>query len=158
GGDGAGAQARRTGFLEAVRAAGLASEAVVVRGDYTEAGGAEGVERLLAAGRPPTGVFVANDLAAVGALHALEGRGFAVPDDISVVGYDNTALAGLGHIDLTTIDQPRRLLGATAVRLLLERVERGRRRARHVVLPPSLVVRGTTARPAGRRRSVSRRA
>jgi DNA-binding LacI/PurR family transcriptional regulator len=148
GGEGAGAQARRDGFLDAVREAGLASEAVVVRGDYTEAGGADGVERLLAGGRPPTAVFVSNDLAAVGALHALERRGLAVPDDISVVGYDNTALAGLGHIDLTTIDQPRRQLGATAVGLLLDRLENGRRRARHVVLPPTVVVRGSTAPPA----------
>jgi DNA-binding LacI/PurR family transcriptional regulator len=147
GGDGAGAQARRRGFLDAVAGAGIAAEAVVARGDYTEAGGAEGIDRLLALGRPPTAVFVSNDLAAVGALHALERRGFAVPDDVSVVGYDNTALADLGHIDLTTIDQPRRELGATAVRLLIERLRDGRRRARHVVLPPRLVVRGTTAAP-----------
>ena len=153
GGDGAGAQARRRGFLEAVRKAGIADDAVVVRGDYTEAGGADGVDRLLALGRPPTGVFVANDLAAVGAMHALERNGFAVPDDVSVVGYDNTALADLGHIDLTTIDQPRRHLGATAVRLLIERLDDGRRTARHVVLPPRLVVRGTTAAPRRTRRS-----
>jgi DNA-binding LacI/PurR family transcriptional regulator len=145
GGDGAGAQARRRGFLEAMGDMGLASSAVVARGDYTEAGGASGIDLLLARGRPPTAVFVANDLAAVGALHALERKGLRVPEDVSVVGYDNTALAALGHINLTTIDQPRRKLGATAVRLLLERLEKGRRRARHVVLPPSLVVRGTTA-------------
>jgi DNA-binding LacI/PurR family transcriptional regulator len=147
GGDGAGAQARRRGFLEAMRDRGLASSAVVARGDYTEAGGASSIDLLLARGRPPTAVFVANDLAAVGALHALERQGLRVPEDVSVVGYDNTALASLGHINLTTIDQPRRKLGATAVRLLLERLEKGRQRARHVVLPPSLVVRGTTAPP-----------
>jgi DNA-binding LacI/PurR family transcriptional regulator len=147
GGEGAGAQARRRGFLEAVRDAGLPDEPVVVRGDYTEAGGAEGVDRLLALGRPPTAVFVSNDLAAVGALHALERRGLRVPEDVSVVGYDNTGLADLGHIDLTTIDQPKRRLGATAVQLLLDRLATGRPRARHVVLAPSLVVRGTTAPP-----------
>jgi DNA-binding LacI/PurR family transcriptional regulator len=145
GGDGAGAQARRSGFLEAMSSKGLATSAIVVRGDYTETGGASGIDRLLARGRPPTAVFVANDLAAVGALHALERQGLQVPEQVSVVGYDNTALAALGHINLTTIDQPRRELGATAVRLLLERLENGRQRARHVVLPPSLVIRGTTA-------------
>jgi DNA-binding LacI/PurR family transcriptional regulator len=145
GGRGAGATARRQGFLDAMRDHGLAAKGRVVRGDYTEEGGATGVDGLLASGRRPTAVFVANDLAAIGALHALERHGLAVPGDVSVVGYDNTSLAALGHIDLTTINQPRREIGATAVRLLLERLEGRRTRARHVVIPPDLVVRGTTA-------------
>jgi len=157
GGDGAGAETRRRGFLDAMVEHGLGDTAVVVRGDYTEAGGASGVDGLLAAGRPPTAVFVSNDLAAVGAMHALERQGLRVPEDVSVVGYDNTALAALGHIDLTTIDQPRRELGATAVRLLLERLESSRRRARHVVLQPTLVIRGTTA-PLARRQPGGTRA
>jgi DNA-binding LacI/PurR family transcriptional regulator len=135
-----------------MRAHGLADHAVVAKGAYTEEGGASGVDALLARGRGPTAVFVANDLAAVGALNALERHGLGVPDDVSVVGYDNTSLAGLGHINLTTIDQPRRHIGATAVRLLLERMDDGRERARHVVIRPSLVVRGTTAPPGRQRR------
>jgi DNA-binding LacI/PurR family transcriptional regulator len=145
GGRGAGATARRQGFLDAMRDHGLAAKGRVVRGDYTEEGGAAGVDGLLASGRRPTAVFVANDLAAIGALHALERHGLAVPGDVSVVGYDNTSLAALGHIDLTTVNQPRREIGATAVRLLLERLEGRRTRARHVVIAPDLVVRGTTA-------------
>ena len=70
-----------------------------------------------------------------------------MPDDLSLVGYDNIALAGLGHIDLTTIDQPRRDMGVTAVQLLLERRDEDRRTARHLVVPPSLVVRGSTGPP-----------
>jgi len=147
GGPGAGASARRTGYLDAMRHHGLGAEAVVAHGDFTEEGGADGIDRLLATGRRPTAVFVSNDLAAVGALHALEQHGLRVPQDISVVGYDNTSLAALGHISLSTIDQPRRQIGAIAVRLLLERLEEGRRRARHVIVPPSLVVRRTTAPP-----------
>ena len=107
---------------------------------------------MLRARSRPTAVFVANDLAAVGALQALGERGLRVPEDVAVVGYDNVALAGMRHIDLTTIDQPRREMGATAVRLLLERRDDGRRRARHMIIRPSLVVRGTTAarRASGR--------
>jgi DNA-binding LacI/PurR family transcriptional regulator len=150
GGAGSGAFARREGFLEAMRRHGLAQFARVNPGAYTEQGGAVGVARLIDAGAVPTAIFVANDLAAVGALHALEERGLAVPDDVSLVGYDNTSLAAMGHIGLTTIHQPRREMGATAVRLLLERLDQGRHLARHLVVTPSLVVRGTTA-PPGRR-------
>jgi DNA-binding LacI/PurR family transcriptional regulator len=147
GGQGAGASSRRLGYLNAMRDHGLADAVAVAPGAFTEEGGASGIDRLLATGRVPTAVFVANDLAALGALHALEQHGLRVPQDVSVIGYDNTSLAALNHIDLTTIDQPRRDIGAAAVRLLLERLEGDRGRARHVVVSPTLVVRGTTATP-----------
>jgi DNA-binding LacI/PurR family transcriptional regulator len=147
GGSGAGSPQRRSGFLRAMARHGLARSATVVRGAFTEDGGRGGVRTLLRAGRRPTAIFVGNDLAAVGALDALDERGLRVPHDVSLVGYDNIALAGLGHIDLTTIDQPRREMGVTAVGLLLERRDGGRRAARHLVVPPSLVVRGSTAPP-----------
>jgi DNA-binding LacI/PurR family transcriptional regulator len=153
GGTGAGSPQRRSGFLRAMARHGLAASATVVRGAFTEDGGRDGVRTILSAGRRPTAVFVGNDLAAVGALDALDEHGLRVPHDVSLVGYDNIALAGLGHIDLTTIDQPRREMGVTAVELLLERRDGGRRDARHLVVPPSLVVRGSTAPspPAARR-------
>jgi DNA-binding LacI/PurR family transcriptional regulator len=154
GGTGAGAAARRSSYMAAMRSHGLGAEIRVLPGAFTEEGGASGVDRLLARGETPTAVFAANDLAAVGALHALEERGLRVPDDVSVVGYDNSSLAALGHINLTTIDQPRRELGAIAVRLLIERLDQGRSQARHLVVPPRLVVRRTTGPPA----RISRRA
>jgi DNA-binding LacI/PurR family transcriptional regulator len=150
GGAGAGAPQRRSGFLRAMAGHGLERTATVVRGAFTEAGGREGVRALLRKRLRPTGIFVANDLAAVGALDALDEHGLRVPEDISLVGYDNIALAALGHIDLTTIDQPRREMGETAVGLLLERRDGDRRRARHLVVPPSLVVRGSTGPPPAR--------
>lgn len=149
GGVGAGAASRRSGFLGAMRRHGLERSARVVPGDFTEAGGAAGVKAVLVAGDIPTAVFVSNDLAAIGALHAFEDAGLAVPEDISLVGYDNTALAALGHIGLTTIDQPRHEMGRTGVELLLERVEAGRTAPRHLVIAPRLVVRRTTAPPRG---------
>jgi DNA-binding LacI/PurR family transcriptional regulator len=130
---------------------GLRSSARVVPGAFTEEGGRDGVTSLLRERGGATAVFVGNDLAAVGALDALDHHGLRVPDDVSLVGYDNIALAGLGHIDLTTIDQPRRVMGVTAVRLLLERRDENRRSARHLVVPPSLVIRGSTGPPPSSR-------
>jgi DNA-binding LacI/PurR family transcriptional regulator len=147
GGAGSGAPERREGYQRAMREHGLGEFAQIVAGTYTEDGGRRGVATLLADGPFPTALFVANDLAAVGALGALADRGFRVPEDVSLVGYDNTSLAAVHHIDLTTVDQPRPEMGRLAVTMLLDRLHRRRARTRHVLVPPKLVVRGSTAPP-----------
>jgi DNA-binding LacI/PurR family transcriptional regulator len=148
GGEGsAGAGPRRRGYLTAMARHGLPAR--VVSSEYTDAAGARAVRGLLAGGELPTALVSCNDLNAVGAISALEDAGLRVPRDVSVVGYDNTSLAALRHIALTTIDQPRNEIGRLAAESLLQRVRGERARPARHLLHPSLVVRSTTAPPPG---------
>jgi DNA-binding LacI/PurR family transcriptional regulator len=89
-------------------------------------------------------VIAANDLVALGLIDRLEQDGVRIPEDVSVIGYDNTFVAGLSHIQLTTINQPRRDMGREAFQLVLERAA-GRTARASRVHAPTLVVRATTA-------------
>ena len=138
---------RRVGYLAAMQRLGLGDSTHVAIGDVTEDGGYRAARHLLASTPRPSAIFACNDLAALGALNALDEAGLGVPRDVSLVGYDNTRLAALRHISLTTIDQPRLEIGEQALLLLLRRIERAGGRAKRQLLQPTLVVRATTAPP-----------
>jgi DNA-binding LacI/PurR family transcriptional regulator len=144
GGAGAGSAPRRVGYLAAMRDLGLSAEASVHSGDFTEQAGAAAVNHMLRGGQLPTAIFAANDLSAIGAIDELDRRGLEVPGEVSVIGYDNTALAALAHIGLSTIDQPRLSMGATAAAMLFGVLNDGAR-LHDVSMTPHLVVRSTTA-------------
>jgi DNA-binding LacI/PurR family transcriptional regulator len=146
GGIGSQSAPRRRGYLDGMRAAGLSPD--VIPSEYTDTGGEKAVARLLERGGPlPTAVVAANDVNAIGALSALAEAGLRVPEDVSLIGYDNTSLAAFRHIGLTTIDQPRAEMGRLAAEALLQRVRGERDSPSRQLLHPSLVVRSTTAPP-----------
>jgi DNA-binding LacI/PurR family transcriptional regulator len=145
GGTGAGAAERRAGYEAAMRRHRL--DPHVETGAFTEASGATAAHLALASRRMCTAIFAGNDLSALGALDVIDDAGLAVPGDLSLVGYDNTYVAALRHIDLTSIDQGRERQGELAVEALIERIEHGRDIATDQVIEPTLVIRGTTAPP-----------
>ena len=144
GGTAAGGPQRRTAFLREVRQQRLSRTATVVDGDFTEEAGAEAAELLLAQPSLPTAVFAANDMVASGLLAGFDQAGVEVPRDVSIVGYDDSHIARLPRILLTTVHQPRSAMGAMALELLLDRLDHRRDPIVHLV-EPSLVVRSTTA-------------
>jgi DNA-binding LacI/PurR family transcriptional regulator len=147
GGRAPGAADRRRGYHDAMRRHGLDTEIRVVAGGLTEEDGAGAARALIDAGPPPTAVTVFNDRCAMGVLDVLHRAGLAVPDDISVVGYDDSRLARLSHISLTTIAQDTEQITVLAVARAVDRLERTPVTQRELVIPPRLVVRATTAAP-----------
>jgi LacI family transcriptional regulator len=134
-------------YKRVMREHGLADEIAVAATSYSEDGGYRGALELLALSPRPTAIFAGADLAAFGALGAIHEAGLSVPSDISVAGYDNTRVAALANISLTSVDQDGAIMGRTVARLLLERLE-GRTAAVRFAVTPTLVPRRSTG-PAG---------
>jgi LacI family transcriptional regulator len=109
--------------------------------------GSEVTRKLLAANRPFTALFAFNDISAIGAIHALRAAGRRVPEDVSVVGFDDSPSAAFQNPGLTTVRQPLREMGVLAAETLLRRVnaEPGTPYAKVITVEPQLVVRASTA-------------
>lgn len=149
GGSGSIAALRRRGYGRAMRRLELRDHSLVIPGGRTESSGAGAAHTLLAAEPVPTAVLTFNDRCAMGLIDTLVRAGVDIPGGISVVGYDDSPVARLAHIDLTTVSQNTEELTEHAMRILIERLEDGRTEDREVVVPPRLVIRGT-ARPPQR--------
>jgi DNA-binding LacI/PurR family transcriptional regulator len=136
---------RRQGYRQAMRRlVGRDSIRIIAGGNTEEAGAAAG--RSLT-DETPTAVVAFNDRCALGLLDCLRRHGFSVPGSVSVAGYDDSPIARLGTVDLTSVSQAPQAMAAAAVTAAVERLEDSRSEHVDVVLEPHLVVRGTTAPP-----------
>jgi len=139
---------RLIGFRGALAAAGILLEPeLVAHGDWLIPLGTQAAEQLLALPDPPTAIFAFNDNMAIGALHAARKRGLSVPDDLSVVGFDDTDQALIVTPTLTTVRQPLAEMGRMGVSLLGRILDGQRVDALRLELSTTLVVRESTARP-----------
>ncbi len=136
---------RLAGYAEGMAAGGLdpASLGIEERFGSTRAAGADAAARLLAATPRPTALLAMSDMLAIGAIEQARAQGLRVPEDLSVVGFDDIPLARELSPPLTTVRQPLVEKGRIAAELLFGR----RVAAGPIVLPTELVVRGTTAPP-----------
>lgn len=142
---------RIEGFATALAAAGaLPAAAPVVEGDFSSRSGYEAAIELLGGPAPPTAILAANDHMAFGVLQAAAERGVAVPEDLSVIGFDDAELARMATPALTTVRQPLAELGRTSVSLLMRMIDGQRVESLRVELATQLLVRESTGpAPAG---------
>jgi DNA-binding LacI/PurR family transcriptional regulator len=148
GGRAPGAAERRRGYRAALHRHGLDTGALMIPGGLTEDDGAAAARTLLGTAQAPTAVTVFNDRCATGVLDVLRQSGREVPGDVSVVGFDDSRLARLSHIDLTTIAQDAAAMTELAVARAVARLDGTAASEREQVVAPRLVVRGTTAPPS----------
>jgi LacI family transcriptional regulator len=142
------AAARQAGFLEAVSEAGVESR--VVESGFMVDAAQERIEQALAAGPPPDGIFAVNDSIAIAAMEVIVRRGLRVPEDVAVVGFDDTHLSASRFIQLTTVAHNVQEMGALAAGMVISKIEgQIENWPQRLVLPPSLVVRGSTVSDGG---------
>jgi DNA-binding LacI/PurR family transcriptional regulator len=144
GGTAVASSARRAGYLGAMQVHGLGAHTRTLGGQPTEESGVAVARQLLATSTMPTAIITHNDMIAFGLLLTLREAGVAIPGAVSVVGYDDTRLAGLSMIRLTSVSQDSRRLARTAIERAIARAEDPNLPAKAYVAAPHLVLRDTS--------------
>lgn len=140
---------RLRGYRQALKAHGIRYDPqLVTKGNGRMEGGQRGVEQLLSLSEPPTAVFCYNDMTAIGALRALREAKLQVPQDMSVIGFDDIALAAYVEPPLTTIAQAKHEMGQLAMRMLLQLLSEEKQDVHNIVLQGKLIVRASCC-PSG---------
>lgn len=144
---------RLKGYKLALRAAKIAADdTLIAQGDFTMSSGRSAVAELFTVSEPPTAVFCFNDEMALGAIRWLKSTGRSVPNDVSVVGFDDIEFASFCDPPLTTIEQPTREIGNKAMSVLFEMLSGGKPEVALHALPTKLIVRDSAAPPPKRSR------
>lgn len=142
------ARDRLAGYRAALETHGLPFCPELVReGDFFQPRGYEAATELLTLAEPPTAIFASNDVSAFGVMEAVRDQGKRIPDDISIVGFDDIPQAAQVNPPLTTVRQPLEQMGRQAARMLLEIMEDPERPVGRLELATELVVRGSTQAP-----------
>jgi len=137
---------RFKGYRKALQENGIEfDQRLVIEGNQTTQSGREATKQFLSLDDPPTAIFAINDLMAIGALKEIHERGLKVPEDISVVGFDNIPLASLVNPALTTIAQPIYEMGRESMSLLVKNIEKKDLTKSKIILDTKLIVRESTA-------------
>ena len=137
---------RVVGYLRALKEAGQKFRLdYLVRSDFTSEGGFLAFQQLLALKKRPTAIFASNDLMAIGGICAASEARILIPDELSVIGYDDIALASYSTPRLTTMAQPKYEMGQLITHVLIDRIMGGHLPLRRELLQTSLVVRQSTA-------------
>jgi len=137
---------RHRGYLDGMRLAGLeVEEDLTVDSSFSHAGGLRAAKALLE--RAPTAIIAGADLIAIGAIDAARARGMAVPEDLSVIGFDDIPRAAQTYPPLTTVRQPLHGMGEAGARAILSLIEERPLAVEHIRLPTTLVIRASTAPP-----------
>ncbi|MEK7409570.1 MAG: LacI family DNA-binding transcriptional regulator [Acidobacteriota bacterium] len=142
---------RFAGYRQALEQADLPFlPELIAHGDGRPEGAERATQKLLALPEPPTAVFCYNDMSALGALKRIRAAGLRVPEDISLVGFDDLFVAEYTDPPLTTVRQPKRHMGRLAMETLLKLMA-GSQSAEHIRVPGELIVRASTAPPPSER-------
>jgi LacI family transcriptional regulator len=140
---------RLAGYHAALSEFGLSTDPQLVReGDFTQPAGYRAARELLTLPVPPSAIFASNDLMAFGVMEAARVRGLRIPEDISIIGFDDIPQAIHVHPPLTTIRQPLEQMGRLAARMLLRQIDDRRQLAERMDLPTELIVRESCRAPA----------
>lgn len=120
---------------------------LIYNGSFFQPDGFAGTSAMLDLPEPPTAIFASNDVMAMGAMDAIRNRGLRVPEDVSVIGFDDIPQASLIHPTLTTINQPLEKMGRVATQMLLDLLDNPEKEAERIELPTQLVVRDSCCPP-----------